>query len=111
MTFADIAEKTGFEKSVVSRLMRDAMCMRIFREPEQGVVQHTKVSKALRQPGLLAFVRAGAEEGWANMFKVKNFPLAAANISPLDARLADIPSYRLLTLWRNGPPVRSPAKR
>lgn len=82
MTFADIAKKTGFEKSVVSRLMRDAMCMRIFREPEEGVVQHTKVSKALRQPGLLAFVRAGAEEGWANMFKVKNFPLATINVAP-----------------------------
>lgn len=69
LSFAEVAKKTGFAESVVARLLRDAMCVRIFHEPEHGMVAHTKTSKALRQPWLLAFVRAGAEEGWANMFK------------------------------------------
>lgn len=73
LTFAEIAQKIGFTESVVARLMRDAMCIRIFQEPEHGVVAHTKVSKALRQDWLLTFVRAGAEEGWANMFKASYF--------------------------------------
>ncbi|KAK8120451.1 sterigmatocystin 8-O-methyltransferase [Apiospora kogelbergensis] len=70
LSFAEVAKKTGFAKSVVARLLRDAMCVRIFHEPEHGMVAHTKTSKALRQPWFLAFVRAGAEEGWANMFKI-----------------------------------------
>ena len=71
MSLDEIAQKTGFDESVVSRLMRDAACMRIFREREPGYIEHTKTSKALREPWLLAFVRAGAEEGWATMSKVR----------------------------------------
>ncbi|KAJ4403640.1 hypothetical protein N0V82_010617 [Gnomoniopsis sp. IMI 355080] len=70
MSFAEIAKKTGFEESVVSRLIRDAVCMRIFREEEPGFIEHTKTSKALRAPWLLGFVRAGADEGWETMSKV-----------------------------------------
>ncbi|KAI1840682.1 hypothetical protein JX266_013089 [Neoarthrinium moseri] len=70
LTFSEIAEKTGFKESVVSRFIRDCVCMRIFCEPEPGVVEQTKASKALRAPWFLAFVRAGAEEGWGTMFKL-----------------------------------------
>ncbi|KAJ4387226.1 hypothetical protein N0V93_007815 [Gnomoniopsis smithogilvyi] len=71
-SFAEIAKKTGFDESVVSRLMRDAVCMRIFQEGEPGFIEHTKTSKALRAPWLLAFVRAGADEGWETMSKAFN---------------------------------------
>ncbi|POS74341.1 sterigmatocystin 8-O-methyltransferase [Diaporthe helianthi] len=70
LSYAEIAKKTGFEESVVSRLIRDAVCMRIFRERESGFIEHTKTSKALREPWLLGFVKAGADEGWATMSKV-----------------------------------------
>lgn len=74
MSFAEIAKKTGFDESVVSRLIRDAVCMRIFREEEPGFIEHTKTSKALRAPWLLGFVRAGADEGWETMSKVSHPP-------------------------------------
>ncbi|KAK8133248.1 S-adenosyl-L-methionine-dependent methyltransferase [Apiospora kogelbergensis] len=65
LSFAEVAKKTGFAESVVARLLRDAMCVRIFHEPEHGMVAHTKTSKALRQPWLLAFI-VDALEKWPN---------------------------------------------
>ncbi|GKT85912.1 sterigmatocystin 8-O-methyltransferase [Colletotrichum tofieldiae] len=67
ISYANIAQKTGFAEFVVSRLMRDVVCMRIFREVDPGVIEHTKTSKALRAPWFLAWLRAGAEEGWSTM--------------------------------------------
>ncbi|WQF84527.1 Putative O-methyltransferase domain, S-adenosyl-L-methionine-dependent methyltransferase superfamily [Colletotrichum destructivum] len=70
LSYAEIAKKTGFAEFVVARFMRDCVCMRIFRESEPGVIEHTKTSKALRAPWFLAWLRAGAEEGWATMLGV-----------------------------------------
>lgn len=71
MSFADIARKTGFEEGIVKRLLRAAMCRRVFQEPEPGYVAHTKASKAMRSQTLLAFLRTGAEMGWYTIFKVR----------------------------------------
>ncbi|XDG04424.1 hypothetical protein ABKA04_004039 [Annulohypoxylon sp. FPYF3050] len=37
-TFADIAEQTGLEEHAIRRLLRHAMAMRVFKEPEPGVM-------------------------------------------------------------------------
>lgn len=47
---------------MVSRIVRHAMTMRIFREPEPGVVAHTKASRLLARPDIRDWVRAGTEE-------------------------------------------------
>lgn len=110
LTFAEVAQKTGFTESVVARLMRDAMTRRIFAEPDHGVIAHTKTSKALRQPWLLAFVRAGAEEGWSNMFKVRR-PAGPARRDMANAAPWLTSRHRSWMLWSSGPPARSPVRR
>lgn len=70
MSFSDIAKKTGVDESIVKRLLRSAMCRRVFQEPEPGQVAHTKASKAMRSKVLLAFLRTGADMGWYTIFKV-----------------------------------------
>ncbi|KAI1380126.1 sterigmatocystin 8-O-methyltransferase [Hypoxylon crocopeplum] len=61
-TFAKIAEQTGLEERVVRRLLRHAMMMRVFQEPEPGVVAHTKASKVLTNPAANDWCRTGTEE-------------------------------------------------
>ncbi|KAI0012208.1 sterigmatocystin 8-O-methyltransferase [Xylariaceae sp. FL0662B] len=63
-TFAKIAEQTGLEEHAVRRLLRHAMTMRVFQEPEPGVVAHTKVSKVLTNPVANDWCRTGTEELW-----------------------------------------------
>ncbi|KAI1207204.1 sterigmatocystin 8-O-methyltransferase [Annulohypoxylon truncatum] len=63
-TFAKIAEQTGLDERAVRRLLRHAMTLRVFREPEPGVVAHTKVSKVLTNPVANDWCRAGTEEMW-----------------------------------------------
>lgn len=71
MSFAEIAKRTGFAEGIVARFMRDAVCRHIFCETETGFIRHTKTSKALREPWFLGFLKAGAEEGWGIMLKVR----------------------------------------
>ncbi|KAH8786018.1 sterigmatocystin 8-O-methyltransferase [Diaporthe sp. PMI_573] len=70
VSFTDIAKKTGVDESIVKRLLRSAMCRRVFQEPEPGQVAHTKASKAMRSKVLLAFLRTGADMGWYTIFKL-----------------------------------------
>ncbi|KAK2610911.1 hypothetical protein N8I77_004300 [Diaporthe amygdali] len=70
VSFTDIAKKTGFEEGIVKRLLRAAICRRIFQEPESGYVAHTKASKAMRSKILLTFLRTGADMGWYTIFKL-----------------------------------------
>jgi hypothetical protein len=52
MSFKEIAEKTGLNKDMIARLLRHAITMRVFREPQIGMVAHTKNSKALTDPSI-----------------------------------------------------------
>ncbi|KAI0892116.1 sterigmatocystin 8-O-methyltransferase [Annulohypoxylon nitens] len=63
-TFADIAEQTGLEEHAIRRLLRHAMTMRVFQEPEPGVVAHTKVSKVLTNPVANDWCWTGTGEIW-----------------------------------------------
>ncbi|KAI1286566.1 sterigmatocystin 8-O-methyltransferase [Xylaria venustula] len=63
-TFADIAKKTGLDEQAVRRLLRQAMTMRLFCEPETGIIAHTQASRALLNPLANDWVASGAEEMW-----------------------------------------------
>ncbi|KAI5920332.1 S-adenosyl-L-methionine-dependent methyltransferase [Camillea tinctor] len=46
-SFDDIASQTPMTSEMMARLLRHAMTMRIFREPEAGMVAHTAASRIL----------------------------------------------------------------
>lgn len=70
MSFEEIADKTGLGVTMVRRLIRHAMAMRILREPTPGMVAHTKISKFLTIPYVNAWVLLGAQDGWPASAKV-----------------------------------------
>ncbi|KAI1089145.1 sterigmatocystin 8-O-methyltransferase [Rostrohypoxylon terebratum] len=64
VSFADLAKQTGLEEQMIARLLRHAMTMRIFREPEPGQVAHTKASKLIASSHMNAWLRIGTHEMW-----------------------------------------------
>jgi hypothetical protein len=64
ITFDEIAEKTGLQKNAVRRILRHAMSMRIFREPEPEVVAHSKISKFLTIPYINAWAQFESRDTW-----------------------------------------------
>ncbi|KAK7750848.1 hypothetical protein SLS62_007247 [Diatrype stigma] len=71
ISFGDIAAKTGLREHVVRRLLRHAMAMRVFQEPEPGMVAQTQASRLLAIPYINAWVSLGARESWPASTKVK----------------------------------------
>ncbi|KAI1370093.1 S-adenosyl-L-methionine-dependent methyltransferase [Hypoxylon crocopeplum] len=63
-TFAEISSQTGLDERHVRRLLRHATTMRVFREPQPGVITHTKASKMLANPEGNDWLRVGTEEMW-----------------------------------------------
>ncbi|KAI0015530.1 O-methyltransferase-domain-containing protein [Xylariomycetidae sp. FL0641] len=57
ISFREIASKTGMAESTIRRLLRYAMTMRVFREPEPGMVAHTSASKALTNKDTSAWLK------------------------------------------------------
>lgn len=70
ISFAEIAKHTGLGEPTVRRILRHAMTMRIFREPEPGMVAHTKVSKMLAIPHVNDWQYTGSHEMWPAAAKV-----------------------------------------
>ncbi|KAF2820840.1 putative Sterigmatocystin 8-O-methyltransferase [Ophiobolus disseminans] len=64
ITFDEISEKTGLAKYAVRRLVRHAITMRIFDEPEHEVITHSKVSKFLTIPQINGWVEFEARDVW-----------------------------------------------
>jgi len=64
ISFEEIAQKTGLQKTVVRRLLRHAMAMRILREPEHEMVAHTSISKFLTIPSINGWVEFEARDTW-----------------------------------------------
>ncbi|KAK3360902.1 S-adenosyl-L-methionine-dependent methyltransferase [Lasiosphaeria ovina] len=64
VSYADLAARTALPEQVLRRLLRHAMTMHVFREPEPGMVAHTRASKALTDPAMNAWLRIGTEEMW-----------------------------------------------
>lgn len=73
ISFADIAKQTPLTEQMVTRLLRHAMTMRIFYEPEPGFVAHTKASKILTDPVTNDWLGAGTEEMWPASTKAREF--------------------------------------
>ncbi|KAI1379802.1 sterigmatocystin 8-O-methyltransferase [Hypoxylon crocopeplum] len=64
ISFAELAKQTGLKDQMVMRLLRHAMTMRVFREPEPGLVAHTKASKLIASSHMNAWLRIGTHEMW-----------------------------------------------
>ncbi|KAJ2990847.1 hypothetical protein NUW58_g2757 [Xylaria curta] len=63
-SYEEVAQQTCFTEPVLRRMLQAAMAMRIFREPEPGMVAHTKVSKLLTDPRMNDWLAIPTEEGW-----------------------------------------------
>ncbi|KAI2602759.1 S-adenosyl-L-methionine-dependent methyltransferase [Hypoxylon sp. NC1633] len=63
-TFAEISSQTGLDERHVRRLLRHATTMRVFCEPQPGVITHTKASKMLASSEGNDWLRVGTEEMW-----------------------------------------------
>lgn len=64
ISFDEISSKTGLEKFAVRRLVRHAITMRIFDEPEPEVITHSKMSKFLTIPYINGWVQFEAQDTW-----------------------------------------------
>lgn len=64
ISFAEISERSGLDKGLVRRLLRQAMSMRIFEEPEPEMVAHTKVSRFLSIPYINAWASFEGRDTW-----------------------------------------------
>ncbi|KAI1175605.1 S-adenosyl-L-methionine-dependent methyltransferase [Nemania sp. FL0916] len=64
VSFTEIANQARLAEDMVQRLLRFAMTMRVFREPEPGFVAHTKASKLLFDETMTDWLAAGTEEMW-----------------------------------------------
>ena len=64
ITFDGISEKTGLGKYAVRRLVRHAITMHIFDEPEHEVITHSKISKFLTNPNINGWVEFEARDTW-----------------------------------------------
>lgn len=62
ISFDEISPKTGLEKYAVRRLVRHAIIMRIFDEPEPEVITHSKMSKFLTIPYINGWVQFEARD-------------------------------------------------
>ncbi|KAK8102241.1 hypothetical protein PG984_015387 [Apiospora sp. TS-2023a] len=70
ISFADLAKQTGVPERMIQRLLRQAITMRVFREPQEGFVAHTQASKALLKPEMACWLASGTEDMWPAATKV-----------------------------------------
>jgi len=70
ISFSGIAQKTGLDEASVRRLLRHAMAMHILKEPEPGMVAHTKISRYFMRQYVKDWFGFGAQEGWPAAAKV-----------------------------------------
>jgi hypothetical protein len=70
ISYNEIAKQTDLDEPTVRRLLRHAMTLHIFQEPELGMVAHTNASKLLREPGPNAFMSFHPEIAGPSTVKV-----------------------------------------
>ena len=75
ISFKDIAIATGLSESLTQRLLRHAMTMRVFCEPEPNMVAHSRASKWLSQPECNNWLSTGSEIMWPAVMKVRGLCL------------------------------------
>ncbi|KAJ8130027.1 hypothetical protein O1611_g3604 [Lasiodiplodia mahajangana] len=64
VSFGEIAAKTPLTESMTARILRHAMTMRVFQEPEPGMVAHTSASKVLSHSPANDWLQSGTREMW-----------------------------------------------
>ncbi|KAI0394506.1 sterigmatocystin 8-O-methyltransferase [Xylariaceae sp. FL0594] len=64
VSYASIAAKTCMSETMTRRIIQYAMMLRVFREPEPGMVAHTKASRVLANHQMNDWLSSGAEDGW-----------------------------------------------
>ncbi|KAI0444742.1 S-adenosyl-L-methionine-dependent methyltransferase [Xylaria telfairii] len=64
VSFSEIAKQTPMTEHMTARILRHAMTMRIFCEPEPGMVAHTAASKLLSRSSANDWLQAGTQEMW-----------------------------------------------
>ncbi|KAI1407313.1 S-adenosyl-L-methionine-dependent methyltransferase [Hypoxylon sp. FL1857] len=69
-TFGEIAKQTPMTENMTARILRHAMTMRVFHEPESGFVAHTAASKALYQSANNVWLSVITKEMWPAATKV-----------------------------------------
>lgn len=70
VAFEDIAQQTRLSEDMIRRILRHAVTMRIFCEPEPGMIAHTTASKVFTSPLMNDWLRVGTEELWPASVKV-----------------------------------------
>ncbi|KAI0095838.1 sterigmatocystin 8-O-methyltransferase [Nemania sp. FL0031] len=69
ISYEDLARQTCLSEPVLRRMLQAAMTMRIFYEPEPGMVAHNKVSKLLVDAQMNDWLATHAEEGWPSALR------------------------------------------
>lgn len=70
VSYAALSESTGINESTLKSLIRNAMTMHIFEEPEKGIIGHTCISKLIADPNVHNWLAFGCEEAWPAATKV-----------------------------------------
>jgi predicted DNA repair protein MutK len=71
ISFADVAQNTGLSEQIVARILRHAITMRVFHEPQPRVLGHTKTSRMLANSIVNDWLKVGTEEMWPAAVKVR----------------------------------------
>ncbi|KAI0173473.1 S-adenosyl-L-methionine-dependent methyltransferase [Hypoxylon sp. FL1284] len=64
VSFGEIAKQTPMTEQMTARILRHGMTMRIFCEPEPGMVAHTAASKLLNHSAANDWLEGGTQEMW-----------------------------------------------
>lgn len=98
-TYTEIAKQTGLEEQAIRRVLRHAMTMRVFREPEPGVIAHTQASKALMDPVANDWMGCGTDEMWPAAEKVVPIPPSLTLESRKEAHKLQLKMVDALQKW------------
>ncbi|KAJ5825967.1 Sterigmatocystin 8-O-methyltransferase [Penicillium riverlandense] len=82
-TFAVLAKQCGLPEADVRRLLRHAMSIRVFDEPRDNEVVHTRASMLLRQEGIHGWIGSTCENSW--VAATRGFALANNNLTLYEA--------------------------
>ncbi|KAI1371715.1 S-adenosyl-L-methionine-dependent methyltransferase [Hypoxylon crocopeplum] len=64
VSFGEIASKTPMTERMTARILRHAITMRVFHEPEPGMVAHTSASKVFSHSPANDWLQSGTREMW-----------------------------------------------
>lgn len=109
VSFTELAKQTGLGDQMITRLLRHAMTMRIFCEPEPGQVAHTKASKSIASSHMNAWLRIGTHEMWPAATNVRWILIPIDCLASCNSH--HVRTHRCWMPWRNGQGPRSPMKR